>query len=106
MDSFVLLKDFFSLLVEALDLGRELMKLLDPLVQLLAEQLLVCDDALPNWLLLVAAPAWQPAPRPQAHAATTFRGASCDNWLALARLLSRSSTRPSKGLSLLFSISA
>lgn len=75
-----LCQDFFSLLAEALDLGLgellALVQLLDPLVQLLGEQLLVHDDARPNRLPLRAAPAPPPAPGPHAHAAAAPRGAS------------------------------
>lgn len=69
------------LLAEALDLGLgellALVQLLDPLVQLLGEQLLVHDAARPNRLPLRAAPAPLPAPGPHAHAAAAPRGASC-----------------------------
>lgn len=75
------------LLAEALDLGLgellALVQLLDPLVQLLGEQLLVHDDARPNRLPLRAAPAPPPAPGPHAHAAAAPRGASCGPWRLL-----------------------
>lgn len=71
-------QDFFSLLAEALDLGLgellALVQLLDPLVQLLGEQLLVHDAARPNRLPLRAAPAPPPAPGPHAHAAAALPG--------------------------------
>lgn len=62
---------FFSLLAEALDLG--LGDLL-ALVQLLGEHLLLRDATHGNWLPLRAINAPPPAHRPQAHAATSFRG--------------------------------
>ncbi|XP_029416679.1 uncharacterized protein LOC103729934 [Nannospalax galili] len=68
------------LLAEALDLRLRqllaLVQLLNPLVQLLGEQLLVHDAARPHRLPLRAAPAPPPATGPQAHAAAASRGTS------------------------------